>query len=248
MDFADLDFSEKMISTLPVMVRRRVKFGECDPAGVVYTPIFSEYALSAYQWFLQAMLGEPMFAAMKRIGFDSPIKALTFEFRNMLVIEQVFDMTCRVTDIRTRTFDVEITGRSTTEKPHDIYVIASITPIMLSRSERRSIEIPAELRQKLEAYRSSAIGSRRRRCGLAGFRLIGGQKIRIDPAQPFQVHLAGAHHVAEGEFQRRQMLARIGGLVPEDRCASRHPESRRPWVAARARIRRGSLRHRRRLR
>ncbi len=154
MDFSNLDYSERMISTLPVVVRRRVKFGECDPAGVVYTPVFSEYTLSAYQWFLQAMLGGPMFAAMKRVGFDSPIKALTFEFRNMLVTEQVFDMTCRVTDIRTRTFDIEVTGRSTTETPHDIYV-AKITPIMLSRSEKRSIEIPADLREKMEAYRAA---------------------------------------------------------------------------------------------
>ena len=154
MDFSNLDYSERMISTLPVVVRRRVKFGECDPAGVVYTPVFSEYTLSAYQWFLQAMLGGPMFAAMKRVGFDSPIKALTFEFRNMLVTEQVFDMTCRVTDIRTRTFDIEVTGRSTTETPHDIYV-AKITPIMLSRAEKRSIEIPSELRKKMEAYRAA---------------------------------------------------------------------------------------------
>jgi len=154
LDFSNLDYSERMISTLPVVVRRRVKFGECDPAGVVYTPVFSEYTLSAYQWFLQAMLGGPMFAAMKRVGFDSPIKALTFEFRNMLVTEQVFDMTCRVTDIRTRTFDIEVTGRSTTETPHDIYV-AKITPIMLSRSEKRSIEIPADLREKMEAYRAA---------------------------------------------------------------------------------------------
>ncbi len=150
----DIDYSERMISTSPVVVRRRVKFGECDPAGVVYTPVFSEYTLSTYQWFLSAMLGGPMFREMKRVGFDSPIKALTFEFRNMLVTEQVFDMTCRVTEIRTRTFDVEITGKSTTETPHDIYV-AKLTPIMLSRAERRSIEIPNELRAKLEAYRAA---------------------------------------------------------------------------------------------
>ena len=152
----DLDFSEKMISTLPVVVRRRVKFGECDPAGVVYTPNFSEYALSAYHWFMSALLGEPMFAAMKRIGFDSPIKALTFEFLNMLEVEQVFDMTCLVTDIRNRTFDVEVTGRSTTASPHSLFV-ARITPIMLSRAERRSIEIPDGLRQSLERYRQQTV-------------------------------------------------------------------------------------------
>ena len=30
--------SEALISRAPVIVRRRVKWGECDPAGVVYTP------------------------------------------------------------------------------------------------------------------------------------------------------------------------------------------------------------------
>lgn len=152
---AGLDFSEKMISTLPVVVRRRVKFGECDPAGVVYTPNFSEFALSAYQWFVSSLLGEPMFAAMKRIGFDSPIKALSVEFLNMLEVEQVFDMTCLVTDIRNRTFDVEITGRSITDPPRDLFVMR-LTPIMVSRTERRSIEIPDALRQSLEQYRRQA--------------------------------------------------------------------------------------------
>ena len=146
------DFSEKMISTCPVVVRRRVKFGECDPAGVVYTPNFSEFSLSAYHFFVSALLGEPMFAAMHRVGFDSPIKALSFEFHNMLSVEQVFDMTCLVTGIRNRTFDVEITGRSVTEPPHDLFV-ARLTPIMVSRTERRSIAIPEVLRRQLEAYR-----------------------------------------------------------------------------------------------
>lgn len=153
-----MNYSEKMISTRPVIVRRRVKFGECDPAGVVYTPVFSEFSLSAYHWFVSALLGGPMFQEMKRVGFDSPIKALTFEFRNMLEVEQVFDMTCLVTDIRNRTFDVEITGRSTTETPHDIF-IARLTPIMVSRIERRSIEIPSELRERLESYRVQTEGA-----------------------------------------------------------------------------------------
>jgi len=154
MDWNDLDYSEKMISTQPVVVRRRVKFGECDPAGVVYTPVFSEYALSSFQWFQSVMLGGPMWQELKRAGIDSPIKALTFEFRNMLVTEQVFEMTCRVADIRTRTFDLEVTGRSATKTPHDIFV-AKVTPIFLSRTEKKSIEIPDWLRRSLEQYRSA---------------------------------------------------------------------------------------------
>jgi acyl-CoA thioester hydrolase len=154
MDWKDLDYSEKMISTLPVVVRRRVKFGECDPAGVVYTPVFAEYVLSGFQWFIGVMLGGPMWQELTRAGFDTPIKALTFEFRSMLVTDQVFDMACRVTEIRTRTFDLEVLGRSVTESPHDLFV-GKVTPIMVSRDDKKSIEIPTALRRKIEQYRSA---------------------------------------------------------------------------------------------
>ncbi len=35
--------TEAVLADTPFVVRRRVKWGECDPAGVVYTPSFSEY-------------------------------------------------------------------------------------------------------------------------------------------------------------------------------------------------------------
>ena len=101
---------------------------------------------------MASLLGEPMFAGMRRIGFDSPIKALSFEFLNMLEVEQVFDMTCLVTGIRTRTFDVAITGRRV-DDPAGALFIARVTPITVSRTERRSIEIPEALRRPLEQYR-----------------------------------------------------------------------------------------------
>ena len=152
-----MDYTEKLISTMPVVIRRRVRFGECDPAGIVYTPEFSHFALSAYHWFMYVMLGGPMLTQLRKKGWDSPIKALTFEFRNMLEPDQVFDMTCRIMAIRSRTFDVEIHGQSTTEKPHDIFV-AKLSPIMVDPVTKRSVAIPAELRKDLEDYQARQPG------------------------------------------------------------------------------------------
>jgi len=39
--------TEHIISAIPLVIRRRVKFGDCDPAGVVYTVTFGEYVISA---------------------------------------------------------------------------------------------------------------------------------------------------------------------------------------------------------
>ena len=38
---------EYLLSERPLTVRRRVRWGECDPAGVVYTATFADYAISA---------------------------------------------------------------------------------------------------------------------------------------------------------------------------------------------------------
>lgn len=148
-----LDYSEKLISTCPVVVRRRVRFGECDPAGIVYTPVFSEYVVSAYQWLMATLLEGSMFAELKRLGFDTPIKGLTFEFRSALEMEQVFDMTCRIADIRTRTFQVDVMARTATEAPRDVFA-ARLTPITVARGERRAIELPAALHSRLQGYRA----------------------------------------------------------------------------------------------
>lgn len=49
--------TEHIISTIPCAIRRRVKSGECDPAGVVYTAAFSEYVISAAELFYGALFG-----------------------------------------------------------------------------------------------------------------------------------------------------------------------------------------------
>jgi hypothetical protein len=72
--------------------------------------------------------------------------------------EQVFDLACRIVAIRSRTFDIEIIGWSTTEEPYDIFV-ARLTPIIVARSERRSIEIPQELRVRLQDNQARSEGA-----------------------------------------------------------------------------------------
>lgn len=145
------DCSEKIISRVPIVIRRRAQFGDCDPAGVVYTPMFSHYAVGAYQWTMSVLLGGPMLAMQKKYDFDSPIRALSFEFLNVIEVEQVFDMTSLVVDIRNRTFDLLITGRSVEENTRELFT-ARLTPITVSRSGRCSMAIPPILRRELEDY------------------------------------------------------------------------------------------------
>jgi 4-hydroxybenzoyl-CoA thioesterase len=145
--------TEHVVSTAPFVVRRRVKFGECDPAGVVYTPAFGEYVISCADLFYEFLLDGRPEGLKDEYGFETPSRALSFDFRSSLRPDDEFDMTVSIAEIRSRTYTLSITGR--TVNGADVF-IANLTPICVARRERRAIEIPGPFRERLEAYRRTA--------------------------------------------------------------------------------------------
>jgi 4-hydroxybenzoyl-CoA thioesterase len=140
--------TESVISKLPFTVLRRVRFGDCDPAGVVYTVRFSDYAVSAMDLFLSALLGGPYLDVLT--GVQTPMKALAFVFSAPLRPNDEFDMVVTVRDLRTRTFDLVIAASLL---DGTLAFEATVTPICISDgSERRSIAIPERLRNLLTHY------------------------------------------------------------------------------------------------
>jgi acyl-CoA thioesterase FadM len=144
--------TEYTVSVVPLVVRRRVKWGECDPAGVVYTVAFSEYVMSAAELFYGSLFETTPQRAKKEQGFGTPSRALDFDFRLSLRPDDEFEMTVAVADIRSRTYVLEITGRTATG---DVAFVARLTPVCVARDERRSIEIPPNFRKALERYRNA---------------------------------------------------------------------------------------------
>ena len=149
--------TESVVNTLPFTVRRRVRFGDCDPAGIVYTVRFSDYVLSAMDLFLNELLGGPH---LQQLGdVQTPMKALSFVFLASMKPDDEFELVVSVSAVRTRTFDLAIvatllSGVRTFE--------AVITPICSTAGEgRRSVPIPGALRTLLTAYqeRTSAHAS-----------------------------------------------------------------------------------------
>jgi acyl-CoA thioesterase FadM len=131
------------------VVRRRVKWGECDPAGVVYTATFTDYVISAAELFYGALLGTTPQRAKNELGFGTPSRGLSFDFLHSLRPHDEFDMTVYVADVRNRTYVLDIVATT----PHGEPVFnARLTPICVARPERRSIDIPAAFREALLNY------------------------------------------------------------------------------------------------
>jgi acyl-CoA thioesterase FadM len=153
---AEITSTEHVIGTMPFVVRRRVKFGECDPAGFVYTVVFGEYTVSAAELFYGSLFGSTPQRVRNEIGLDTPTRALEFDFRNSLRPDDEFDMTVTVADIRTRTYVLAINART----PLGIDVFqALLTPICVARDVRRAMKIPEAFRIALEQYRTACAAS-----------------------------------------------------------------------------------------
>jgi len=134
--------TETVICSSPFTIRRRVRFGDCDPAGVVYTVRFSDYVVSAMDLFLSELLGGPFLECLQ--GVQTPIKALNFVFLAPLRPNDDFDMIVSVREIRTRTFDLAIAAALPSGTP---VFEALLTPICITTAaDRRSLAIPERLR------------------------------------------------------------------------------------------------------
>lgn len=141
---------EYVARTMPFAVRRIVKWGDCDPAGVVYTATFADYVIAAAEAFYAHLLGEGSQHAKDRHGFGTPSRALTFDFRRSLRPDDEFEIEVRVGEIRSRSYELMMRGIDLQGK--DLF-IACLTPICVARGERRGIEIPGVFRRALQAYR-----------------------------------------------------------------------------------------------
>lgn len=138
--------NDELIGIAPVTVRRRVDFGECDPAGIVYTPRFADYLLGSFHWFMAVMFDDVGRDAMAEA---TPMRGLELDFRSMLFPGDWFTMAVYVTGIRTRSFDLAILARHEDER---ISFVGRLSPIAADRATNEAVPLPQLLERRLRDY------------------------------------------------------------------------------------------------
>jgi len=141
---------EYVLSRDPFVVRRRVRWSDCDPAGVVFTGKFVEYTLSFVTLLYAEMAGgEAPMAWQQSLGVDMPCKGLEFEFHAALWPEDEFDLRCHISDIREHSFDIHIEAA---EADGRRVFSARFSPICIRRDARVRAPIPPQLLQVLARF------------------------------------------------------------------------------------------------
>jgi len=141
---------EVVVSDKPFVVRRTVKWSDCDPARVVFTGKFTEYMMGAVAHFMRSIRRA---AGTLPPGQDvsTPCKHLSQTFHISLVPDDVIDITVSLKAMREHSFDLLVQARA---PDGGLVFEGQFSPICVETEVRRRTPIPAWLRAGLSAHQA----------------------------------------------------------------------------------------------
>ncbi|MGC2856093.1 acyl-CoA thioesterase [Novispirillum sp. DQ9] len=138
--------------TAPFVHTRRIRFGESDAAGIVYTGNFPLLALEAVEeWF--ALWGDAEWYDINaRQGFGTPFVHLSLDLKAPLRPAEVLAMTVTLPEVGTSSMTFAVEGR----RPDGVLSFTATLMCVTARpAEEKTIPIPAPLRARIDAYRAA---------------------------------------------------------------------------------------------
>ena len=128
------------------IIKRTVLFGDCDPAGYIYTPRVTYYVVEAVNEFLSSILGGSAIRKIIELGVLPPARALSIEFTAPIKWDDVLEIKVAIKDISKHSFTFSVVALNKEEVK---VFIASFTQVCVSPETKKPVEIPAELKNAL---------------------------------------------------------------------------------------------------
>lgn len=136
----------------PFVVRRRLRFGETDAAGIIYSGNFPMLALEAVEeWFERWGDAEWSDINASR-GFGTPFVHMSMDLKAPLRPAEVLEMTVRLPKAGTSSMTFVVEGH----RPDGVLSFtATLVCVTAVHAEDKAIPIPAPLRARIDAYRAA---------------------------------------------------------------------------------------------
>jgi 4-hydroxybenzoyl-CoA thioesterase len=126
---------------------RTILFGECDPAGILYTPRICEYIVEGALRFISDRLGEPFERYMFARNLTLPARNLTVDFLQPLTWDDQIEVRAGLSEIRTHAYTIRV---SAFDSNGDVAFSGTVTQVCVNRETKKIAPIPAEFRAALE--------------------------------------------------------------------------------------------------
>lgn len=185
------------MSTEPFSYRRRIAFGECDPARIYYAPRAVDYAVEAVESWFESVLGITWADLILRHGLEATFARVDCEYLRPLVAGQVIQVRLKVIGADRTKILFRASGEGDSGDP---CFQASLVACIVERNHVTPVPIPPEFLERIESYRA--------RCGEGSALPAGGHRRDDLPGR------AGGGLVRDGT--KRLPLRREGqsGAVP----------------------------------
>ena len=130
-----------------IIIKRKILFGDCDPAGIVYTPRFSYFAVEAIHEALNIWLKGPGLRTL--MGFDilPPARAFSLAFLHPLTWDDEVSMNVSVDSIGEHSFSFLVEGFMAN---NTLAFTANLTHVCISPETREIVKVPEKLRALLQ--------------------------------------------------------------------------------------------------
>lgn len=128
--------------------RRTVLFGDCDPAGVLYTPRAGHFIVESILEFQAWLLGAPAARTILELGVLPPAKTMSVEFSSPLTWDDVIELEVSCIKVGETSFTCAVAAKLPSG---ELAFRGKLTQVCVSPDGRRPVAIPAALRMALES-------------------------------------------------------------------------------------------------
>jgi len=140
---------ERPPAARPYNVRDVVKWGDCDPAGIIYTPRVLDFAMQALEAWNRDVLGVSWLRLNREHGMGAPTVRAEIDFLAAPAPDQALVTEVRVRKVGRSSITYELTGRSDEGL---VYYRAILVACFIERPAFKAAPIPEPFRSRALAY------------------------------------------------------------------------------------------------
>ncbi|MFQ5971272.1 MAG: acyl-CoA thioesterase [Alphaproteobacteria bacterium] len=133
----------------PFRVTRQVRWGDCDPAGIIYTPRALDYAMETLEAWLEEVLGFTWSKLNREMSMGMPTVRAELDFLDTPTVDQDLIMELQVVRTGRSSITFRITGHDGNGRT---FFRAKLISCLVSKPAFEPIEIPGEFRERILAY------------------------------------------------------------------------------------------------
>jgi 4-hydroxybenzoyl-CoA thioesterase len=141
---------------IPFSRRRRVRYGDCGPSGLLYAPRGFDYAVETVDEWFEQVLEVPWLELVTTRRQGAPFVSAVCEFLRPMDTGLELTLSLQVTQVGGASIGFAVTG---TGAAGETYFQTRLAACFIDQDGFRSLRIPAELRQRIEAYRAAGAGN-----------------------------------------------------------------------------------------